>query len=67
MAGREKLLEQELRQAGGVVADDTVLLKKTVENYAIAELLEIREIDGHRLSALRGVCWRMARRWSARA
>src|ERR1700722_1955543 len=42
-------------EGGGVVAKDSVLLEKIVEDDAIAELLERVKVDGDRLGALSAI------------
>jgi hypothetical protein len=51
----EEFFEEQAREAAGVVANDAVLFKKIVEDYAEAKLLELRKINGHGLGALRAV------------
>src|SRR5439155_17281071 len=51
----EELFEEEAGKAAGVVADDGVFLEKIVEDNAEAELLECRQIDRYRFSALGAV------------
>src|SRR5260370_34363377 len=49
---RKEFFEKEAGKAGGIVADDAVLFEEIVQNDAISELLEVREIDDHGLGAL---------------
>src|SRR5579871_4728623 len=52
LARGKELLEQELGESGGIVAKDTVLFEKIVEDDAVTEFLEGVDIDGDRLGAL---------------
>src|SRR5260370_1651389 len=52
---RKEFFEQEAGKASGIVADDAVLFKEIVQNDAIAELLQVGDIDRDWLSALRAV------------
>src|SRR5260370_3193268 len=49
---RKEFFEKEAGEAGGIVADDAVLFEEIVQNDAISELLQVRDIDDHGLSAL---------------
>src|SRR6267378_6498022 len=49
---RKEFFEKEAGKAGGIVADDAVLFEEIVQNDAISELLQVRDIDDHGLSAL---------------
>src|SRR5712692_7949981 len=51
----EEFFEEEAREAGGVVAKNTVLLEEIVEHDAEAELLHCGKIDGHRFGTLGAV------------
>ena len=51
----EKFLQEQAGEAAGVMADDAVFLEEIVEDDAEAELLERREINGHRFGALRAI------------
>jgi hypothetical protein len=48
----DKFFEEEAGQAGGIVADYAVFFEKIVQNDAVAELLELRDIDRNRFGAL---------------
>ena len=52
---REKFFEEQLRQAGRVVADDPVFFQKIVENDAIAEFLRSLRFDGNWFGTLGAV------------
>src|SRR5216684_6685832 len=49
---RKEFFEKEAGKAGGIVADDAVLFEEIVQNDAISELLQVRDIDDHGLGAL---------------
>src|SRR6266481_2359874 len=52
---RKEFFEKEAGKAGGIVADDAVLFEEIVQNNAIAELLQVRDIDDDGFGALRAV------------
>src|SRR5712664_3586928 len=49
---RKEFFEKEAGKAGGIVADDAVLFEEIVQNDAVSELRQVRDIDDHGLSAL---------------
>jgi len=51
----EEFLEKELSQSGRIVANDAMLLEEIIEHDAIAELLQVGDVDCDGLGALRAV------------